>query len=89
MTLGLFVSVSTDGVFGQCNSLPLKDVDTFDISPSVVQRFRILLEKLSNRGNTLGATYLLKNYNNIKNHHICLEIVKPVQSCCKKLPIPS
>ncbi|KAM6919191.1 receptor-type tyrosine-protein phosphatase N2-like [Xenentodon cancila] len=41
-----------DGMFGRCHSVPVKDVYTYDVSPPVVQRFRILLEKLSNRGLT-------------------------------------
>ncbi|XP_050925748.1 receptor-type tyrosine-protein phosphatase N2 isoform X5 [Lates calcarifer] len=40
-----------DGMFGRCHSVPVTDVYTYDVSPSVVQRFRMLLEKLSNRGN--------------------------------------
>ncbi|XP_026168971.1 receptor-type tyrosine-protein phosphatase N2-like [Mastacembelus armatus] len=41
-----------DGMFGRCHSVPVKEVYTYDVSPSVVQHFRILLEKLSNRGLT-------------------------------------
>ncbi|XP_013877488.1 solute carrier organic anion transporter family member 5A1b [Austrofundulus limnaeus] len=41
-----------DGMFGRCHSVPVKDFYTYDVSPSVVQRFRILLEKLSSRGLT-------------------------------------
>ncbi|XP_070700752.1 receptor-type tyrosine-protein phosphatase N2-like [Pempheris klunzingeri] len=41
-----------DGMFGRCHSVPVKEVYTYDVSPSVVQRFRMLLEKLSNRGLT-------------------------------------
>ena len=40
----------TDGMFGRCHSVPVTEVYTYNVSPSVVQRFRILLEKLSNRG---------------------------------------
>lgn len=39
-----------DGMFGRCHSVPAKEIYTYDVSPSVVQRFRMLLEKLSNRG---------------------------------------
>ncbi|MEQ2302317.1 hypothetical protein AMECASPLE_005576, partial [Ameca splendens] len=46
------ISVFTDGMFGRCHSVPVREVYTYDVSPSVVQRFRILLEKLSNRGLT-------------------------------------
>ncbi|XP_034743631.1 receptor-type tyrosine-protein phosphatase N2-like [Etheostoma cragini] len=41
-----------DGMFGGCYPVPVKEVYTYDVSPSVVQRFRMLLEKLSNRGLT-------------------------------------
>ncbi|XP_042283745.1 receptor-type tyrosine-protein phosphatase N2-like isoform X3 [Thunnus maccoyii] len=41
-----------DGMFGRCHSVPVKEGYTYDVSPSVVQRFRMLLEKLSNRGLT-------------------------------------
>ncbi|KAM9323433.1 receptor-type tyrosine-protein phosphatase N2-like [Pholidichthys leucotaenia] len=41
-----------DGMFGRCHSVPVKEFYTYDVSPSVVQRFRMLLEKLSNRGLT-------------------------------------
>uniref|UniRef100_A0A3P9LIV3 Protein tyrosine phosphatase receptor type N2 n=1 Tax=Oryzias latipes TaxID=8090 RepID=A0A3P9LIV3_ORYLA len=41
-----------DGMFGKCHSVPAKEVYTYNVSPSVVQHFRILLEKLSNRGLT-------------------------------------
>uniref|UniRef100_A0AAX7UKA1 Protein tyrosine phosphatase receptor type N2 n=1 Tax=Astatotilapia calliptera TaxID=8154 RepID=A0AAX7UKA1_ASTCA len=36
--------------FWLCHSVPVKEIYTYDVSPSVVQRFRMLLEKLSNRG---------------------------------------
>ncbi|XP_028284078.1 receptor-type tyrosine-protein phosphatase N2-like [Parambassis ranga] len=41
-----------DGMFGRCHSVPVKEVYTYDVSPSAVQHFRVLLEKLSNRGLT-------------------------------------
>ncbi|KAK5889523.1 hypothetical protein CesoFtcFv8_015520 [Champsocephalus esox] len=41
-------------MFGRCHPVPVTDVYTYDVSPSVVQRFRTLLEKLSNRGLTWG-----------------------------------
>ncbi|XP_034078538.1 receptor-type tyrosine-protein phosphatase N2-like [Gymnodraco acuticeps] len=43
-----------DAMFGRCQPVPVTDVYTYDVSPSVVQRFRTLLEKLSNRGLTWG-----------------------------------
>lgn len=44
------ICVLTDGMFGRCHAVPVTEVYTYDVSPSVVQRFRILLEKLSSRG---------------------------------------
>ncbi|KAM4604706.1 receptor-type tyrosine-protein phosphatase N2-like [Polymixia lowei] len=41
-----------DGMFGRCHHVPVKETYTYDVSPAVVQHFRILLEKLSNRGLT-------------------------------------
>lgn len=41
-----------DGMFGRCLSPPLQSLYTFDVSPSVVQRFRMILQKLSSRGLT-------------------------------------
>ncbi|KAG7269246.1 hypothetical protein CRUP_024169, partial [Coryphaenoides rupestris] len=41
-----------DGMFGSCYSVPLTEISTYDVSPAVVQRFRLLLEKLSSRGLT-------------------------------------
>ncbi|XP_056276256.1 receptor-type tyrosine-protein phosphatase N2-like isoform X2 [Pseudoliparis swirei] len=41
-------------MFGRCHPVPVKEVYTYDVSPSVVQRFRTLLEKLSYRGLTWG-----------------------------------
>ncbi|KAM3605357.1 uncharacterized protein V6R79_024416 [Siganus canaliculatus] len=37
-------------MFGKCHSVPVKEVYTYDVSPSVVQRFRMLLENLFDRG---------------------------------------
>eukprot|EP00063_Salmo_salar_P020146 XP_013994981.1 PREDICTED: receptor-type tyrosine-protein phosphatase N2-like isoform X1 [Salmo salar] len=41
-----------DGMFGRCHSMPVPvtEVYTYDVSLSVVQRFRTLLQKLSHRG---------------------------------------
>ncbi|KAK2822837.1 hypothetical protein Q5P01_022902 [Channa striata] len=41
-----------DGMFGRCHSVPVKEVYAYDVSPSVVQHFRMLLEKLSDTGLT-------------------------------------
>ncbi|XP_041697904.1 receptor-type tyrosine-protein phosphatase N2-like [Coregonus clupeaformis] len=43
-----------DGMFGRCHStpVPVTEVYTYDVSLSVVQRFRTLLQKLSHRGLT-------------------------------------
>ncbi|XP_045080751.1 receptor-type tyrosine-protein phosphatase N2 [Coregonus clupeaformis] len=40
-----------DGMFGRCQStpVPVAEVYTYDVSPSVVQRFRSLLQKLTDR----------------------------------------
>uniref|UniRef100_A0A8P4GCX7 Receptor-type tyrosine-protein phosphatase N2 n=1 Tax=Dicentrarchus labrax TaxID=13489 RepID=A0A8P4GCX7_DICLA len=53
--------VLTDGMFGRCQSVPVKEVYTYDVSPSVVQRFRTLLEKLSNRAQLLFSLRLNNN----------------------------
>lgn len=39
-----------DGIFGRCQRVPVIDVYKYDISPPVLQRLRIILEKLSHRG---------------------------------------
>ncbi|XP_051985483.1 solute carrier organic anion transporter family member 5A1b isoform X2 [Xyrauchen texanus] len=39
-----------DGMFGRCESAPLTDVYTYDITPATVQRFRVLLQRLAHRG---------------------------------------
>ncbi|XP_036374999.1 receptor-type tyrosine-protein phosphatase N2-like [Megalops cyprinoides] len=41
-----------DGVFGRCHSIPVTDVYTYEVSPSVLQRLRTLLQKLAHRGLT-------------------------------------
>ncbi|XP_070709186.1 receptor-type tyrosine-protein phosphatase N2 [Pempheris klunzingeri] len=41
-----------DGVFGRCHELGGADLYTYDISPSALQRLRILLQKLAHRGLT-------------------------------------
>uniref|UniRef100_A0A8C7T8Z2 Protein tyrosine phosphatase receptor type N2 n=1 Tax=Oncorhynchus mykiss TaxID=8022 RepID=A0A8C7T8Z2_ONCMY len=63
--LTLFVVLSPDGMFGRCQStpVPVAEVYTYDVSPSVVQRFRTLLQKLTHRGKystpTLPLQFLL------------------------------
>lgn len=42
-----------DGVFGRCHTVPVTEVYTNNVSPSMVQRFRTMLQKMSNRGLTL------------------------------------
>ena len=65
MFLTLFVVLSPDGMFGRCQStpVPVAEVYTYDVSPSVVQRFRTLLQKLTHRGKystpTLPLQFLL------------------------------
>ncbi|XP_016385356.1 receptor-type tyrosine-protein phosphatase N2-like isoform X3 [Sinocyclocheilus rhinocerous] len=39
-----------DGMFGHCETAPLTDVYTYDVTPATVQRFRTLLQKLAHRG---------------------------------------
>ncbi|KAJ8378873.1 hypothetical protein AAFF_G00233750, partial [Aldrovandia affinis] len=39
-----------DGVFGRCQSIPVTEVYTYDMSPSGLLRLRTLLQKLSHRG---------------------------------------
>jgi len=39
-----------DGIFGRCQRVPVRDIYKYDISPPVLQRLRIILEKLSHRG---------------------------------------
>ncbi|XP_073437708.1 receptor-type tyrosine-protein phosphatase N2 isoform X1 [Dendrobates tinctorius] len=39
-----------DGVFGRCQRLPVIDVFKYEVSPSVIQRLRTILQKLSHRG---------------------------------------
>ncbi|XP_030629180.1 solute carrier organic anion transporter family member 5A1b [Chanos chanos] len=41
-----------DGMFGRCQATPVSDLYTYDVTPSVLQRFRTLLQKLSHRGLT-------------------------------------
>uniref|UniRef100_A0A8V5FKZ0 Uncharacterized protein n=1 Tax=Melopsittacus undulatus TaxID=13146 RepID=A0A8V5FKZ0_MELUD len=38
-----------DGIFGRCQRVPVVDIYKYDISPPVLQRLRIILEKLSHR----------------------------------------
>uniref|UniRef100_A0A8C9VGH4 Protein tyrosine phosphatase receptor type N2 n=1 Tax=Scleropages formosus TaxID=113540 RepID=A0A8C9VGH4_SCLFO len=53
-TKGLPLSVrsSSDGVFGRCESAPVTDFYVYQVSPSVLQRLRSLLQKLARRGLT-------------------------------------
>ncbi|XP_075683521.1 receptor-type tyrosine-protein phosphatase N2 [Rhinoderma darwinii] len=46
-----------DGVFGSCQRLPVIDVFKYEVSPSVVQRLRTILQKLSHRGLTWKDDY--------------------------------
>ncbi|XP_015810121.3 receptor-type tyrosine-protein phosphatase N2 [Nothobranchius furzeri] len=41
-----------DGLFGRCQELAGADLSTYDISSSVLQRLRVLLQKLAHRGLT-------------------------------------
>ncbi|XP_074938481.1 receptor-type tyrosine-protein phosphatase N2 isoform X2 [Phalacrocorax aristotelis] len=46
-----------DGIFGRCQQVPVIDIYKYDISPPVLQRLRIILEKLSHRGFTWRDDY--------------------------------
>ncbi|XP_068002121.1 receptor-type tyrosine-protein phosphatase N2 [Melanerpes formicivorus] len=46
-----------DGIFGRCQRVPVIDIYKYDISPLVLQRLRIILEKLSHRGFTWQDDY--------------------------------
>ncbi|XP_037242288.1 receptor-type tyrosine-protein phosphatase N2 [Falco rusticolus] len=46
-----------DGIFGRCQRVPVVDIYKYDISPPVLQRLRIILEKLSHRGFTWRDDY--------------------------------
>ncbi|XP_054673032.1 receptor-type tyrosine-protein phosphatase N2 isoform X2 [Grus americana] len=47
-----------DGIFGRCQRMPVIDTYKYDISPPVLQRLRIILEKLSHRGFTWRDDYM-------------------------------
>ncbi|XP_019363492.1 PREDICTED: receptor-type tyrosine-protein phosphatase N2 [Gavialis gangeticus] len=46
-----------DGVFGRCQRVPVIDVYKYEVSPPILQRLRIILEKLSQRGFTWQDDY--------------------------------
>ncbi|XP_053914909.1 receptor-type tyrosine-protein phosphatase N2 [Cuculus canorus] len=46
-----------DGLFGRCQRVPVIDIYEYDISPPVLQRLRIILEKLSQKGFTWQDDY--------------------------------
>ncbi|XP_051465953.1 receptor-type tyrosine-protein phosphatase N2 isoform X2 [Apus apus] len=46
-----------DGIFGTCQRVPVIDIYKYDISPPILQRLRIILEKLSQRGFTWQDDY--------------------------------
>ncbi|XP_053571646.1 receptor-type tyrosine-protein phosphatase N2 [Bombina bombina] len=46
-----------DGVFGRCQRVPVIDVFKYEVSPSVLQRLRTILQKLSHRGLTWRDNY--------------------------------
>ncbi|XP_038246183.1 receptor-type tyrosine-protein phosphatase N2 isoform X2 [Dermochelys coriacea] len=47
-----------DGAFGRCQRVPVIDVYKYEISPSILQHLRIILEKLSHRGFTWQDDYM-------------------------------
>ncbi|TRY66343.1 hypothetical protein DNTS_024333 [Danionella cerebrum] len=48
-----------DGMLGRCEAAPLTDVYTYDVTPSTVQRIRLLLQRLAHRGRpkSYGVAY--------------------------------
>ncbi|XP_053119413.1 receptor-type tyrosine-protein phosphatase N2 isoform X3 [Hemicordylus capensis] len=46
-----------DGVFGRCQRVPVIDVYKYEVSPPILQRLRIVLEKLLHRGFTWQDDY--------------------------------
>uniref|UniRef100_A0A8B9ZNQ5 Receptor-type tyrosine-protein phosphatase N2 n=1 Tax=Anas zonorhyncha TaxID=75864 RepID=A0A8B9ZNQ5_9AVES len=65
-----------DGIFGRCQQVPVIDIYKYDISPPVLQRLRIILEKLSHRGFTWKDDYTqhvigqeMSNIHKIHNRH--------------------
>ncbi|XP_021243300.1 receptor-type tyrosine-protein phosphatase N2 [Numida meleagris] len=65
-----------DGIFGRCQRVPVRDIYKYDISPPVLQRLRIILEKLSHRGFTWQDDYTqhvigqeLSNIHKVHNRH--------------------
>uniref|UniRef100_A0A8C3BF38 Receptor-type tyrosine-protein phosphatase N2 n=2 Tax=Anatinae TaxID=2068716 RepID=A0A8C3BF38_CAIMO len=65
-----------DGIFGRCQQVPVIDIYKYEISPPVLQRLRIILEKLSHRGFTWKDDYTqhvigqeLSNIHKIHNRH--------------------
>lgn len=46
----VFFQSLLDGVFGRCQQLAGADLHTYDISASALQRLRIILQKLAQRG---------------------------------------
>ncbi|XP_065587291.1 receptor-type tyrosine-protein phosphatase N2 [Cyrtonyx montezumae] len=65
-----------DGIFGRCQQVPVRDIYKYDISPPVLQRLRIILEKLSHRGFTWRDDYTqhvigqeLSNIHKVHNRH--------------------
>ncbi|KAM4027401.1 receptor-type tyrosine-protein phosphatase N2 [Anomaloglossus baeobatrachus] len=59
-----------DGVFGRCQRLPVIDVFKYEVSPSVIQRLRTILQKLSHRGLSWKDDYtqhiLANEFSNIR-----------------------
>ncbi|XP_070585569.1 receptor-type tyrosine-protein phosphatase N2 [Erythrolamprus reginae] len=46
-----------DGVFGECQRVPVIEINKYEISPSTLHRLRIVLEKLLHRGFTWHDDY--------------------------------
>ncbi|XP_075443962.1 receptor-type tyrosine-protein phosphatase N2 isoform X2 [Ascaphus truei] len=62
-----------DAVFGRCQRVPAIDVFKYEVSPSVVQRLRTILQKLSHRGFTWKDDYtqriIASELSNIRKIH--------------------
>ncbi|XP_067398802.1 receptor-type tyrosine-protein phosphatase N2-like [Emydura macquarii macquarii] len=61
-----FENCINDGVFGRCQRVSVMNVYKYEVSPSILQHLRIILEKLSHRGFTWQDDYM--------QHIIALEL---------------
>uniref|UniRef100_A0A7M4EDG4 Uncharacterized protein n=1 Tax=Crocodylus porosus TaxID=8502 RepID=A0A7M4EDG4_CROPO len=62
LNISFFLSPSpVDGVFGRCQRVPVIDIYKYEVSPPILQRLRIILEKLSQRGTVKRGVGKKKN----------------------------